>query len=92
MTDETNADGPDGRPEGIRQHRFVAPPGATTIVLVRHGESAPEIAGAPFPQVDGHGDPPLAPGELLAGTDDHRYKIPWQVARADTFQAAPLPH
>jgi probable phosphoglycerate mutase len=79
VTDETNATGPDGRPEGIRQHRFVAPPGATTIVLVRHGESAPEVAGAPFPQVDGHGDPPLAPegreqarrvGERLAA--EHR--------------------
>jgi glutamate synthase domain-containing protein 2 len=34
--------------------------------------------------------PPLDAGELLSGTDDHRYKIPWQIARADSFQAAPL--
>ncbi|MBX9457223.1 MAG: FMN-binding glutamate synthase family protein [Rhizobium sp.] len=34
--------------------------------------------------------PPLDAGELLQGTDDHRYKIPWRVARADSFQAAPL--
>jgi probable phosphoglycerate mutase len=47
--------------EGIRQHRFVVPPGATTILLVRHGESAPEHPDRPFPQVDGHGDPPLDP-------------------------------
>ena len=34
--------------------------------------------------------PPLAPGELLSGTNDSRYKIPWQVARADTFHASAL--
>lgn len=34
--------------------------------------------------------PPLETGELLRGTEDHRYKIPWQIARPDTFQAAPL--
>jgi probable phosphoglycerate mutase len=45
-----------------RQRRFQPPPGATEILLVRHGESAPEIPGQPAPQVDGHGDPPLAPG------------------------------
>lgn len=45
-----------------RQHRFQRPPGATEIILVRHGESAPEVPGQPAPQVDGHGDPALAPG------------------------------
>jgi len=44
-----------------RQHRFVAPPGATEILLVRHGESAPADPDTPFPLVDGHGDPPLDP-------------------------------
>jgi glutamate synthase domain-containing protein 2 len=34
--------------------------------------------------------PPLETGELLRGTEDHRYKIPWQIARPDSFQAAPL--
>jgi probable phosphoglycerate mutase len=54
-------------PEGIRQYRFTAPPGATTILLVRHGESAPEHPDRPWPQVDGHGDPPLDPvGEKQA--------------------------
>ncbi len=47
--------------EGFRQHRFAPPPGATTILLVRHGESAPARADEPFPLVDGHGDPPLHP-------------------------------
>lgn len=44
-----------------RQFRFTLPPGATEILLVRHGESAPARADDPFPLVDGHGDPPLAP-------------------------------
>lgn len=42
------------------QHRFSAPPGATEILLVRHGESRAAIPGDPFPLVDGQGDPELA--------------------------------
>lgn len=53
--------------EGFRQTRFEAPPSATTILLVRHGESAPAVPGKPFPLKDGHGDPALHPnGELQA--------------------------
>lgn len=53
--------------EGLRQHRFTAPTGATTILLVRHGESQPAHPDRPFPLIDGHGDPPLAEeGELQA--------------------------
>jgi probable phosphoglycerate mutase len=48
-------------PEGFRQHRFAAPPGATTLLLVRHGESAPALPGQPFALCDGHGDPELDP-------------------------------
>ena len=48
-------------PEGFRQHRYTAPAEATTILLVRHGESAPAHPDRPFPLVDGHGDPPLHP-------------------------------
>jgi 2,3-bisphosphoglycerate-dependent phosphoglycerate mutase len=44
-----------------RQPRFQTPPGGTEFLLVRHGESAPYRPGEPFPLVDGHGDPPLAP-------------------------------
>jgi probable phosphoglycerate mutase len=47
--------------EEYRQPRFVPPAGATEILLVRHGESAPARIGEPFATVDGHGDPPLAP-------------------------------
>lgn len=45
--------------EGFRQTRYAAPPTATTIVLVRHGESAAARLDEPFPLRDGHGDPPL---------------------------------
>lgn len=47
--------------EGFRQHRFVAAPGATRVLLVRHGESAPAHPDRPFPLAGGHGDPPLHP-------------------------------
>jgi probable phosphoglycerate mutase len=54
----------------------VPPPGATDLLLVRHGQSAPAREGEPFPLVDGQGDPPLtelgreqgrAVGRRLAG-------------------------
>jgi 2,3-bisphosphoglycerate-dependent phosphoglycerate mutase len=44
-----------------RQHRFVLPPGATEVVLARHGASQPIRPGERFPLLDGTGDPPLAP-------------------------------
>jgi probable phosphoglycerate mutase len=44
-----------------RQSRFRRPPGATDVILVRHGESEPAVPGKPFAMVDGHGDPALAP-------------------------------
>jgi probable phosphoglycerate mutase len=61
----------DEHEEGIRQHRFTAPPGATTVLVVRHAESAAEVPGRPFELRDGHGDPELHPAgvrqaELLA--------------------------
>lgn len=43
-----------------RQERFQPPPGATDILLVRHGESAPARPDEPFALVDGQGDPELA--------------------------------
>src|SRR5579863_9983161 len=36
------------------------PPGATQILLVRHGESAAVTPGEPLPQLGGQADPPLA--------------------------------
>jgi probable phosphoglycerate mutase len=45
----------------LRQYRFQAPPGATELLIVRHGESAPARPGESFALTDGHGDPELAP-------------------------------
>ncbi|MDA8046965.1 MAG: histidine phosphatase family protein [Actinomycetota bacterium] len=47
--------------EGIRQLRFERPSGATSILLVRHGESIPIRPGETFPLVEGQGDPELDP-------------------------------
>ena len=47
--------------EGVRQARYVPPPGATVVLLVRHGESEAAHPDRPFPLVDGHGDPALHP-------------------------------
>jgi probable phosphoglycerate mutase len=44
-----------------RQTRFTRPPGATEILLVRHGESRAATADDPFPLVNGQGDPELHP-------------------------------
>jgi probable phosphoglycerate mutase len=44
-----------------RQKRFERPPGATEILLIRHGESRAATADDPFPLVMGHGDPELHP-------------------------------
>jgi probable phosphoglycerate mutase len=48
-------------PRAFRQHRFAPPPGATEVLLVRHGESQPAVEGQSFDLVDGHGDPALSP-------------------------------
>jgi probable phosphoglycerate mutase len=47
-------------PREFRQYRYAPPPGATELVLVRHGESRAAVEGEEFDLVDGHGDPPLS--------------------------------
>jgi 2,3-bisphosphoglycerate-dependent phosphoglycerate mutase len=49
-----------GMAKEYRQQKFTRPPGATEILLVRHGESRAAVPGDPFPLVDGQGDPELA--------------------------------
>ncbi len=44
-----------------RQTRYQAPPGATELLVVRHGESAPADPDTSFELVDGQGDPALSP-------------------------------
>lgn len=47
-------------PRRFPQLRFTAPPGATDVILIRHGQSEEAVEGQPFPLRDGHGDPPLS--------------------------------
>jgi 2,3-bisphosphoglycerate-dependent phosphoglycerate mutase len=50
-----------------RQYRFVPPPGAADLLVVRHGESAPAREDQPADLADGHADPDLDPvGEIQA--------------------------
>ena len=44
-----------------RQLKFTPPPGATTILLVRHGESMPVREGEPVPLLGGASNPELDP-------------------------------
>jgi 2,3-bisphosphoglycerate-dependent phosphoglycerate mutase len=48
------------KPVAYRQQRFQPPPGATVLLLVRHGESEAYVDGTPFALVGGQGDPPLS--------------------------------
>lgn len=52
---------PENEDGSYSQRPFTLPPGATEIVVVRHGASANATPGTPFPMVQGRGDPPLAP-------------------------------
>ncbi len=61
-----SGDGPAGSDEsGIPQRPWTPPQGATTILLVRHGATAPEHPDRPHPRRDGHGDPDLAPEGVI---------------------------
>lgn len=65
----TDAEGlqPESEPPAFRQQPFRPPPGATDILLVRHGQSQAYVDGALFELIDGQGDPPLsAEGEAQA--------------------------
>ncbi|MGI9595899.1 MAG: histidine phosphatase family protein [Acidimicrobiales bacterium] len=42
------------------QHFYEPPPNAGQVLLIRHGQSQAFNPEAPFPLVDGHGDPPLS--------------------------------
>jgi len=50
----------EAEPTAFVQRRYEVPPGATDLLLVRHGASASYVDGNPFDLVDGHGDPPLS--------------------------------
>lgn len=84
-------------PAEYPQVRFRPPAGATELLLIRHGESAPARPGRPFPLVDGQGDPGLSPAgrqqaervaERLAG--EHFDAVYATTLRRTAQTAAPL--
>jgi 2,3-bisphosphoglycerate-dependent phosphoglycerate mutase len=48
------------QPTAFHQRRYEPPPGATELVLVRHGQSEAYVDGVRFALTGGHGDPPLS--------------------------------
>jgi probable phosphoglycerate mutase len=59
--------------DSFEQHPYALPPGATEVVLVRHGASAPPVEGVVNPLVDGHSNPALAEaGRRQAASVAHR--------------------
>jgi probable phosphoglycerate mutase len=59
---DPDAHGPEPKTGELRQMQYVAPPGSTDLLLVRHGESGSMAEGGSLALTDGQGDPPLAPG------------------------------
>jgi len=51
--------------ERYSQRPYLPPPGATELIVLRHGASATAVPGEPFPLVEGQSDPPLAPAGVL---------------------------
>jgi probable phosphoglycerate mutase len=46
--------------DSFEQTPYELPPGATEIILVRHGASSPPVEGRPSPLIGGHSNPALA--------------------------------
>jgi probable phosphoglycerate mutase len=61
----TTSSSPDAEPgqaaDTYPQHFYEPPTRAGQVLLIRHGQSQAFRPDAPFPLVDGHGDPPLSP-------------------------------
>ncbi len=47
-------------PRSFSQRPYAPPPGATELLLIRHGASADSVEGGAFELVEGQGDPPLS--------------------------------
>lgn len=65
-------------PVEYRQYRFAPPPGAASLLLIRHGESRPASEDNPAELTDGHSDPALDPvgvaqAERLADRLQHEH-------------------
>lgn len=61
----TSTENGSAAPEEYPQKPFERPRGSTELILVRHGASEPMRPDRPFPLVDGHGDPALAPNGVI---------------------------
>lgn len=65
VTSTAGDEGDDAGGEAVLEHLqlpWALPPGATQVLLVRHGASAAAVAGRPFPLIEGgQGDPALSP-------------------------------
>lgn len=59
MSAAMSSDTPDGSTV-YPQHFYEPPPDSGQVLLIRHGQSQAFDPSAPFPLVDGHGDPPLS--------------------------------
>lgn len=61
--------------EEYHQPTYAPPPGASDLLLIRHGRTEAARPGQSFPLVDGHGDPALHPeGERQAALVGERLK------------------
>ena len=83
------------QPPEFRQYRFRTPEGATDMLLIRHGESAPARFDSPAATVDGQADPNLDPrgrqeADLLAERFAHEAAIYITNLRRTAQTAAPL--
>jgi probable phosphoglycerate mutase len=83
--------------DSFEQTPYELPPGATEIVMVRHGASSPPIEGIPNPLVGGHSNPALAEAgkaqaELMAAglKDEPISAIFCSTLRRTAETAAPL--
>lgn len=53
--------------DGFEQRPYALPPGATEVILVRHGASETAVPGVRFQLVQGRGDPALSPAGRVQG-------------------------
>jgi len=93
----TPAQEPQPGAASYRQARFRTPPGATELLLIRHGESQAANPDDPFPLAGGHADPALDPNghdqaqRLAARLDGTRIDAIYVTTLRRTAQtAAPL--
>ncbi len=76
--------------DGFEQRPFELPPGATEVILVRHGASAPRGRGRELPALRGPRQPPAGRGRARAGAGGRR--APASRADRPGLRVAPAAH